>query len=79
MFRNKLDDIQETVAIAKIKARARRVTNIIDDEVNCTGFSSDGSVQRTRPNLSIWCEAIRCTSDVEPQGLQVGVLSGGNG
>ena len=71
--------VQEAIAIAKVKARARWVADIVDDEVYRTGVPSDGGIQRTRPNLSVWREAIGSTSDVERQRLQIGVLSGGHG
>lgn len=70
--------IQEWVTVDEVETTARVGTDIINDKVDAIAATTDVGVKGTGPDLGIGGEAVVNTTNVEVQGLQVGILRRGD-
>ena len=57
--------VQESLPVDEVESFTRRRTKVIDDEIYRTCVTADISVERTRPDLSVWRQVVRYATDVE--------------
>ena len=78
-MKKKAENVQESVPIDKVKATSGRAAKVVDNKVNRTRAATDGSIERTWPDLCVGREVVGCAPDVERQRLQFGILVVGDG
>ena len=59
------------LSIDEVQSLARVAPEITDNDVDTARSPADGSVQRTRPDLSVGCELERCLSNGLEKSTQV--------